>query len=197
MLMWCLNQPCVGAKLVVSSLLFLSIWPTFLARELLSEPVVLMGLEVSHWLVNVPVTEVQAALPQKTCLPLPQVQEHVWQCLTKEVLYSWDYSAQPSLWSESRQVKVAGQAAQNNLSAGQHISWQGADIYVTFRQEPLFLLHHQVQQEAYRQADQVYLAQQYQGAFVYAWYVGQTEHLVSAWRHEEGYTLFLRLERKH
>lgn len=171
----------------MTSLFLLSIWPVELSRELLMEPVEVMGLSVQSWLINEPVTQVHEYLKHADCLVLPPAEQQHWHCLTSEVMYSWDYSVQPSVWSESERLGVTANPSE--------MKWQGGALSVTTSQQALFVIYHQVRQEAQSPGSHIYIEQQYQGSFVYGWYREGRDHVVSAWRNDNGSSYVVRLNR--
>lgn len=170
----------------MTSLLFISIWPALLSRELLNESVEIAGLSVKTWFVEEPNTRVQKHLNQAECLVLPEVKVGTWQCLTSNVIYSWDYSVQPSVWSESRRT--------GNPHKPYRIHWNGVEMTVETNRQALFLIYRQVQQEA--TGSHIYLEQQFQGSFVYGWKRAGRDYVVSAWRNDDGSNFIVRLNRK-
>lgn len=168
------------------SLFALAVWPALLSREPLGEPVHIVGLSVQSWLVTEPFDWVQQQLSEADCLLLPEVKVGQWQCLTENVMYTWDYSVQPSIWSESRRRETPSQ---------QTMSWQGVDIHVDTTRQPLYQLFQRVRQEAQAAGANVYLEQQFQGAFVWAWHQQGLDITVTGWRDEEGSSHLLRVER--
>lgn len=172
----------------MTSLFLLSIWPVALSRELLMEPVEVMGLRVQSWLTDEPTPEVQQHLKHADCLVLPAAEKDHWHCLTSDVMYSWDYSVQPSVWSESQRLAQSANPTE--------INWQGGALTVTTSQQALFVIYHQVRREAQSPGAQIYLEHQYQGAFVYGWYFDGRDHVVSAWRNDNGSSYVVRLYRE-
>ncbi|RUO43912.1 hypothetical protein CWE15_01635 [Aliidiomarina taiwanensis] len=168
------------------NLLMLAVWPTLISREPLGEPVQIAGLSVQSWFVYEPSDRVQQQLVQADCLVLPVTSTTSWQCLTNEVMYTWDYSVQPSIWSESRRLEEQTQ---------QHISWNGVHMSVDVNRTPLYQLYHQTRQQARSEGAQVYLNQQFQKAFVWAWWQRGLDITVTGWQDEEGISHLLRVER--
>lgn len=172
----------------MTSLFFISIWPALLSRELFMEPVETMGLSVQSWITTEPNTRIQAQLQNAKCLVLPEVQLDTWQCLTAEAIYSWDYSVQPSVWSESRRVDA--------LTEPYQLRWANGALSIETSHQALFGIYHRVRQEAHVSGASIYLEQQFQGAFVYGWKLNGRDYVVSAWRNDDGNTLIVRLDRE-
>ncbi len=172
----------------MTSLFLLSVWPVLLSRELLVEPVEVMGLSVQSWITEEPNSRIHAQLKNAQCIVLPEVQLGTWQCLTAKVIYSWDYSIQPSIWSESRRVGDPNEPYQ--------LRWQGAELSVETSRQALFGIYQQVRREVYVAGANIYLEQQFQGAFVYGWKRNGRDYVVSVWRNDDGNTLIVRLNRE-
>ncbi|MCO4321766.1 hypothetical protein [Aliidiomarina quisquiliarum] len=172
----------------MTSLFLISIWPAVLSRELLIEPVEVMGLSVQSWFSEEPNDRIKAQLKNASCLVLPEVQYDTWQCLTAEAIYSWDYSVQPSIWSESRRVGDPNKPYQ--------LQWGAGELTVESSRQALYRIYYQVRQEAHVAGANIYLEQQFQGAFVYGWKRNGRDYVVTAWRNDDGNVLIVRLDRE-
>ena len=170
----------------MTSLFILTVWPALIGREVVADPVNVAGLSVQSWFVQAPVEVVSEHLANADCLVLPETHTAKWQCLTSEVIYTWDYSTQPSIWSESRRQEEPSQ---------QHISWEGVDIQIDTNRQPLFQLYHQTRKQAESPGARVYLKQQFGRSFVWSWYQQGVDITVSGWRDDEGNSHLLRVER--
>lgn len=163
---------------MIIELLVLSLFPSALLREEVGEGVFVQNFYVQSWFVYEPINKVKRLLNDLDCVVLPDVQNKLWQCLTEQVIYSWDYRDYPSLWSETERTEQA-------LKPGWFVG-VGHQVVVEEVNIPLYALYQKKRKELYNMHYKIVQDEVFSQGFALSWVAQHEQGSISASLQSDG-----------